>query len=484
MGDRARRTGSGLGPLGVDVDPLVVAGGVGEQVHLLLGDLDVVAVAEVLADELLQPGDALNGGGHADSMPTGLMRTVPSRSARADVSGTRSAGSSRLIGCSSSANERDRRTAPRCRSDRSSVDGAPVVDERAIEQRAGRRRRPSRSAHFCSLAMPSAGRTGDAGERPAMPQRPVDEEERCRTDSAEHGVEVEQEHRDLQGLGQRWVDPPVESAWLTVWQAWCWPPGRHAGSRPLTRCGPRRCARSGDVPLVDHAHRARRRAAVDRSRRGQRAPRPVAPLETAPRRVGSTCRSRRRAARHRRRARPPAALARRPAGAASTNADAGRRPTGTAFVDGWDGERSGCSCVHDADQATSAPLRYCGVALLPWPMVSGLAAEPSGLYEALAARVASDGGSTWSSHDGPFVDCGTPAGYLGPTCSASGGASVVGDAGRGRAAGSASSGPWSGRGPRSVAGEHLVDAIRATTASPCSFAERADARAVRRRARP
>ena len=45
----AERTGLGL--LDVDVDPLVVAGGIGERVHLLLGDLDVGRVAEVLADE-------------------------------------------------------------------------------------------------------------------------------------------------------------------------------------------------------------------------------------------------------------------------------------------------------------------------------------------------------------------------------------------------------------------------------------------------
>ncbi len=53
MGDR-RPERPGLGPLDVDVDPLVVAGGVGELVDLVLGDLDAVAVAEVLADERAQ----------------------------------------------------------------------------------------------------------------------------------------------------------------------------------------------------------------------------------------------------------------------------------------------------------------------------------------------------------------------------------------------------------------------------------------------
>ena len=38
------------GALGFDVDPLVVAGGVGEHVHAFLRDLEPVAVAEMFAD--------------------------------------------------------------------------------------------------------------------------------------------------------------------------------------------------------------------------------------------------------------------------------------------------------------------------------------------------------------------------------------------------------------------------------------------------
>ncbi len=56
--------GTGLGSLDVDVDPLVVTGGIGELVHLLLGDLDVVAVAEVLADLGLQTVDAFDDRRH------------------------------------------------------------------------------------------------------------------------------------------------------------------------------------------------------------------------------------------------------------------------------------------------------------------------------------------------------------------------------------------------------------------------------------
>ena len=50
MRDRATE-GPGLGPLGIDVDPLVVSGRVREQIHLLLGHGAVLAVAEVCADE-------------------------------------------------------------------------------------------------------------------------------------------------------------------------------------------------------------------------------------------------------------------------------------------------------------------------------------------------------------------------------------------------------------------------------------------------
>lgn len=49
----------GRGALRVDVDPLVVTGGVGEQGDLLLGDGEPVAVAEMGADCLLQLRNAL-----------------------------------------------------------------------------------------------------------------------------------------------------------------------------------------------------------------------------------------------------------------------------------------------------------------------------------------------------------------------------------------------------------------------------------------
>ena len=69
MGDRAAEGALRLGALGVDVDPLVVSGCVRELVHPFLGDLEVVRVAEMGADEFLQAGDSLDNGGHENSMP-------------------------------------------------------------------------------------------------------------------------------------------------------------------------------------------------------------------------------------------------------------------------------------------------------------------------------------------------------------------------------------------------------------------------------
>ena len=60
MGDR-RAKRPGLGPLHVHVDPLVVAGGLGKQVDLLLGDGDPVADGDFLPDQGQQFGKGLKG---------------------------------------------------------------------------------------------------------------------------------------------------------------------------------------------------------------------------------------------------------------------------------------------------------------------------------------------------------------------------------------------------------------------------------------
>jgi hypothetical protein len=59
MGDWSAE-GAALGPLGIDVDPLVITGGVGELVDLFLGDLVPRAVANVLADVV---GEVVQGDG-------------------------------------------------------------------------------------------------------------------------------------------------------------------------------------------------------------------------------------------------------------------------------------------------------------------------------------------------------------------------------------------------------------------------------------
>src|ERR1700694_4488465 len=63
MGDRAAK-GTGLGPLNIDVYPLVVAGGSSEGVHLFLGDGVPLAVAEVVALLSLQFVNAVQGDCH------------------------------------------------------------------------------------------------------------------------------------------------------------------------------------------------------------------------------------------------------------------------------------------------------------------------------------------------------------------------------------------------------------------------------------
>ena len=59
MRDRRAVGTLGLGPLDVDVDPLVVAGDVGEVVDALLVDVQPFADAEFGAD---QPGRVVDGG--------------------------------------------------------------------------------------------------------------------------------------------------------------------------------------------------------------------------------------------------------------------------------------------------------------------------------------------------------------------------------------------------------------------------------------
>lgn len=110
-----------------------------------------------------------------------------------------------------------------------------------------------------------------------------------------------------------------------------------------------------------------------------------------------------------------------------TNADAwlGGAPDLGWFVDGWDRERVRLLCVRDPARGDFDDLRYCGLALLPAPLVAGLEAVPSGLYEVSWRRERAAGRLDLVVTEAPFVDCGTPADYLAANLAASGGASVV-----------------------------------------------------------
>ena len=109
-----------------------------------------------------------------------------------------------------------------------------------------------------------------------------------------------------------------------------------------------------------------------------------------------------------------------------TNSDAYLPGGVSELVDGWDGSRVrllGKDIGHAADFGS---IQYVGAALLPWPYVEPLAAEPSGLYEVLWRREHERGRLDLVTTKGVAIDCGTPAHYLAANLHASGGASVVG----------------------------------------------------------
>ena len=107
------------------------------------------------------------------------------------------------------------------------------------------------------------------------------------------------------------------------------------------------------------------------------------------------------------------------------NADAWHRADLGAFAAGWDGERVRLLTVVEPARSTWGDRRYAGAALMPWSEVGELRPEPSGLYEVSWRRRQPGDGLDLVLHDGPFFDCGTPAGYLGANLTASGGRAVV-----------------------------------------------------------
>lgn len=93
------------------------------------------------------------------------------------------------------------------------------------------------------------------------------------------------------------------------------------------------------------------------------------------------------------------------------------------FVADWDRTRVRLLLAGDD---SLAPTSRIVASLMPWRAIVGLAPEPSGLYEVVWADAQSAGALEVVRHDGPFVDCGTPAQYLDANLRASGGQSVVG----------------------------------------------------------
>lgn len=91
------------------------------------------------------------------------------------------------------------------------------------------------------------------------------------------------------------------------------------------------------------------------------------------------------------------------------NADAWCRADLVSFLAGWDGERVR---IMVSGPAEFGPGSGIVASLMPWSVIERLAPVPSGLYERCwvdhAARAVLD----VVGHDGPFVDCGTPAQYL------------------------------------------------------------------------
>ena len=109
-------------------------------------------------------------------------------------------------------------------------------------------------------------------------------------------------------------------------------------------------------------------------------------------------------------------------GVLAVNADAWCPGSLSDLVAGWDRERVRLLLV-DADSLT--PTSGVAAALMPWPSIASLPAEPAGLYERVWEIEQSAGRVEVVTHTGAFIDCGTPSRYLAANLAASGGESVV-----------------------------------------------------------
>jgi len=106
------------------------------------------------------------------------------------------------------------------------------------------------------------------------------------------------------------------------------------------------------------------------------------------------------------------------------NADAWCPGSLADFASGWDGERVRLLLAGDDELHPRSGI--CG-ALMPWAAVESIPATPIGLYEASWRQAQAEDAIEVVRHDGPFVDCGTPAQYLAANLAASDGESVIGD---------------------------------------------------------
>jgi NDP-sugar pyrophosphorylase family protein len=112
------------------------------------------------------------------------------------------------------------------------------------------------------------------------------------------------------------------------------------------------------------------------------------------------------------------------AGVLVLNADAWCPGSLAPFVAGWDGDRVRLLLV---GTSTLGPSSQVAGALMPWRLVERLPARPSGLYEMSWRPEQEAGRIDVVAHDGPFVDCGTPAQYLAANLQSHGGESVIGE---------------------------------------------------------
>lgn len=78
-------------------------------------------------------------------------------------------------------------------------------------------------------------------------------------------------------------------------------------------------------------------------------------------------------------------------------------------ISGWDGGRNRV-VVHGADEF--GPTALIAGCLMPWAEVVRLEPVPTGLFEMVWRRCEQEGSLDVVRHEGPFVDCGTPADYL------------------------------------------------------------------------